>query len=229
MVNLGSRCCFATITTGKNVLRSSTLDDSLILHRLFHVGVRLCKPRKRYQWRKDRQPANTQLAVDGEEVLETRRTYGGRSKVKAVFKNKGVYTLKSQGIELQVPILDIIHSASHKDHVKNKIMTKGAIVQIDGTEFRNRLANSTFTKPTSEHNQETEPVPNSSSNEEQPESPSTCGEDKALLELVKSGKLYGRITTRPGQVGLCDGYVLEGTELETTLKKFAIDTDTGNL
>ena len=42
------------------------------------------------------------------------------------------------GIELQVPILDIIHSASHKDHVKNKIMTKGAIVQIDGTEFRNR-------------------------------------------------------------------------------------------
>ena len=43
------------------------------------------------------------------------------------------------GIELQVPILDIVHSASHKDHVRKKIMTKGAIVQIDGTEFRNRL------------------------------------------------------------------------------------------
>ena len=31
-------------------------------------------------------------------MLETRRTFGGRSKVKAVLKNKGVYALKSQGI-----------------------------------------------------------------------------------------------------------------------------------
>jgi len=55
-----------------------------------------------------------------------------------------------------------------------------------------------------------------------------------IPEFTVSNKLSfifttGRITTRPGQVGLCDGYVLEGTELETTLKKFAIDTDTGNL
>lgn len=33
----------------------------------------------------------------------------------------------------------------------------------------------------------------------------------------------GRITTRPGQVGLCDGYILEGTELQSMLEKLQLN------
>ena len=40
-----------------------------------------------------------------------------------------------------------------------------------------------------------------------------------FFELLNKGKLYACITTRPGQVGKADGYLLEGKELEFYLKK----------
>lgn len=43
-------------------------------------------------------------------------------------------------------------------------------------------------------------------------------EDK-LVEQFGNGKLYACISSRPGQVGKADGYILEGEELEFYLKK----------
>ena len=40
-----------------------------------------------------------------------------------------------------------------------------------------------------------------------------------FFELMNKGKLYACITSRPGQVGKADGYLLEGKELEFYLKK----------
>ena len=38
--------------------------------------------------------------------------------------------------------------------------------------------------------------------------------DPALDEQFATGRLYACIASRPGQCGRCDGYVLEGKELE---------------
>ena len=38
--------------------------------------------------------------------------------------------------------------------------------------------------------------------------------DPALDEAFASGRLLACISSRPGQVGRCDGYILEGKELE---------------
>jgi len=43
--------------------------------------------------------------------------------------------------------------------------------------------------------------------------------EKALADQFLSGKLLACITSRPGQVGRADGYILEGKELEFYLKK----------
>jgi len=43
--------------------------------------------------------------------------------------------------------------------------------------------------------------------------------EKALAEQFLSGKLLACITSRPGQVGRADGYILEGKELEFYLRK----------
>ena len=40
-----------------------------------------------------------------------------------------------------------------------------------------------------------------------------------FFDLLNKGKLYACITSRPGQVGKADGYLLEGKELEFYLKK----------
>jgi len=43
--------------------------------------------------------------------------------------------------------------------------------------------------------------------------------DKKVIDQFTSGKLLACISSRPGQSGRCDGYVLEGRELEFYLKK----------
>jgi len=43
--------------------------------------------------------------------------------------------------------------------------------------------------------------------------------DPALEEQFTAGRLYACVASRPGQCGRCDGYVLEGEELQFYLKK----------
>jgi len=43
--------------------------------------------------------------------------------------------------------------------------------------------------------------------------------EEHLVEQFASGRLLACIASRPGQSGRCDGYVLEGKELEFYLKK----------
>lgn len=42
--------------------------------------------------------------------------------------------------------------------------------------------------------------------------------DPALDDAFASGRLYACISSRPGQSGRCDGYILEGKELEFYVK-----------
>jgi small subunit ribosomal protein S8e len=43
--------------------------------------------------------------------------------------------------------------------------------------------------------------------------------DAHVSEQFQTGRLYACISSRPGQCGRCDGYVLEGKELEFYVKK----------
>ena len=43
--------------------------------------------------------------------------------------------------------------------------------------------------------------------------------DALLADQMLTGRLYAAISSRPGQCGRCDGYVLEGRELEFYVRK----------
>ena len=45
--------------------------------------------------------------------------------------------------------------------------------------------------------------------------------EKVLDHQFASGRLYAKITSRPGQSGRCDGYILEGPELAFYQKMMA--------
>jgi len=45
--------------------------------------------------------------------------------------------------------------------------------------------------------------------------------EQAVAEQFKTGKIYARITSRPGQCGRADGYILEGEELAFYVKKMS--------
>lgn len=44
---------------------------------------------------------------------------------------------------------------------------------------------------------------------------------RELDDQFAGGRLYAAISSRPGQCGRCDGYILEGKELEFYLKKLS--------
>jgi small subunit ribosomal protein S8e len=48
---------------------------------------------------------------------------------------------------------------------------------------------------------------------------STRSLDTGLGDQFKTGRVYAKISSRPGQSGRCDGYILEGEELAFYLKK----------
>ncbi len=43
--------------------------------------------------------------------------------------------------------------------------------------------------------------------------------DQHVADQFNQGRLYACIASRPGQCGRCDGYILEGKELEFYVKK----------
>ncbi len=43
--------------------------------------------------------------------------------------------------------------------------------------------------------------------------------DQQLKDQFNTGRLYACIASRPGQSGRCDGYILEGKELEFYVRK----------
>lgn len=45
--------------------------------------------------------------------------------------------------------------------------------------------------------------------------------DPKLEEQFSTGRLYAAISSRPGQSGRADGYLLEGPELEFYLRKMS--------
>jgi len=118
-------------------------------------------------------------------------------------------------------ILDVVYNSSNNELVRTKALVKNAIIQVDPTPFkawyeqhygvkvgvkkaqRKAAAEETADKKLSNHVQR-----------KQAERQKTRTLDPALEEAFASGRLLCAVSSRPGQSGRCDGYVLEGKELE---------------
>lgn len=165
--------------------------------------------RLRSEWRVDRAPANTKLG--DEEIVVKRKAFGGRSKMKAEQVCDGNYTLMSKSITEKMKILDIIHSDAGHHYRENKIMAKGTVITVDVSSLQEKIdfRDLLFNKEQSSITDENDIIENH------------------IKELLSKGQVYAKITSRPGQVGFCDGHILEGNELLQTVNK--IKTEYGLL
>lgn len=114
--------------------------------------------------------------------------------------------------------------------VRTNTLTKSAIVQIDATPFRNfyetfygntigksKRARQTTTEAKTES---TEQVKKSKKVERKLASRQALSKIEPAVEgQFANGRLYAVISSRPGQSGRADGYILEGEELAFYLRK----------
>lgn len=135
--------------------------------------------------------------------------------------DSGSFSWGSEAISRKTRIIDVVYNASNNELVRTKTLVKSAIVQVDATPFR-QWYESHYGEVLGKKRAADADASKKASNSVQKKQ--AARKDLAKVESLvddqfTTGRLYAIITSRPGQSGRCDGYVLEGKELEFYLKK----------
>jgi small subunit ribosomal protein S8e len=197
--------------------------DSLHKRRL--TGGKKPKYHKKRKFEMGRQMAMTKI---GQKRIRTVRCRGGNLKFRALRLDTGNFSWGSEVCTRKTRVLDVVYNASNNELVRTKTLVKGAIVQIDATPFRQwyeahyGVSVGRKNKKGKEDEKAEEPKTQSKSVlakiAKRQESRSL---DTNLNSQFDTGRLLACISSRPGQCGRCDGYVLEGKELEFYVKRMA--------
>ena len=171
-----------------------------------------------------RPSSNTRL---GEKRIRPLRVKGGNIKQRALRLNTGNFNWQSEGIALKTKILNVVYNASNNELVRTNTLVKNTIVVVDATPFRKYLGKEYFGK----NDDKFEVNFNWETTEEAKKADPKSKETKyirrrannriehSIQNGIAKGHLFACISSRPGQCGRADGYLLEGKELEFYSRK----------
>merc|ERR1712198_436532 len=168
-----------------------------------------------------RPAANTKLAPHRVRVVRTR---GGNRKFRALRIDQGNFAWGSEAQARKTRIVDVVYNASNNELVRTKTLVKNCIVLIDATPFKlwykNHYGITLGIKGQAMGVVDTEAK---NSSKVKAKHKARCDNerklDARLAEQFVSGRILACISSRPGQSGRCDGYILEAAELEFYWKK----------
>lgn len=188
------------------------------LHKRSHTGAKRAQFRKKRKFELGRQPANTKI---GPKRIHSVRTRGGNQKFRALRVETGNFSWASEGVSRKTRIASVAYHPSNNELVRTNTLTKSAVVQIDATPFRQWYENHYGQSLGKKKNAaEEEPVKRSKKVERKLAARLGAAVVEPSLDLqFGAGRLYAVISSRPGQSGRCDGYILEGEELAFYLRR----------
>ncbi|CAI8032315.1 40S ribosomal protein S8 [Geodia barretti] len=180
--------------------------------------------RKKRKFEMGRPPANTKLAP---KRIHKVRTRGGNIKYRALRLDSGNFSWGSEAMTRKTRLLDVVYNASNNELVRTKTLVKNCIVQIDATPFRQwyeqHYGLPIGRKKSQQRKEDEEDVLNrkrsSHIQRKLASRKSHAKVEQHVEEQFLTGRLLACVASRPGQSGRCDGYLLEGRELEFYQKK----------
>merc|ERR1712099_233758 len=154
------------------------------------------------------------------------RVSGGNIKRRALRLDTGNFSWGSEAIARKARIIDTVYNASNNELVRTKTLVKNAIISIDAAPFRQwyeahyatPLGRKKGVKLTEAEEAVLNKKRSKKTQKKYDERRKTAKVEQSLEEQFITGKIYACISSRPGQCGRCDGYVLEGKELEFYMK-----------
>ncbi|GAU46285.1 hypothetical protein TSUD_175020 [Trifolium subterraneum] len=177
-----------------------------------------------------RQPANTKLS--GNKTVRRIRVRGGNVKWRALRLDTGNFSWGSEAVTRKTRLLDVVYNSSNNELVRTQTLVKSAIVQIDAAPFKQwylqhygveigRKKKTASKKDSAEEAEVVaEEVKKSDHVQRKLEQRQKDRQlDPHIEEQFGGGRLLACISSRPGQCGRSDGYILEGKELEFYMKK----------
>ncbi|KAK0225950.1 ribosomal protein S8e/ribosomal biogenesis NSA2 [Armillaria fumosa] len=191
-------------------------------HKRSASGAQRAHYRKKRKFELGRQPANTKL---GAKRIHTVRVRGGNLKYRALRLDGGNFAWASEQVTRKTRIIGVTYNASNNELVRTNTLVKSAIIQIDATPFR-QWYEAHYAQPVTKKGkvqpaaEDAEPKKLSNHVKRVLEERKKDAKIDPLLESqFAAGRLYAAISSRPGQSGRADGYILEGRELEFYLRK----------
>jgi len=111
------------------------------------------------------------------------------------------------------------------EYIRTNTLVKNSVIQIDGTPFRQwyeqHYGVQLIKKKKAKEGEEAEVQKKIGKKLQAKQKERQTGRvlDSNIEEQFHTGRLYACISSRPGQSGRADGYILEGDELKFYLKK----------
>ncbi|RRT64712.1 hypothetical protein B296_00041646 [Ensete ventricosum] len=185
-----------------------------------------------YRYELGRQPANTKLSSN--KTVRRVRVRGGNVKWRALRLDSGNYSWGSEAVTRKTRILDVVYNASNNELVRTQTLVKSAIVQVDAAPFkqwylqhygveigRKKKAPAASKKDAMEEGEAAAEEEKKSNHVTRKLEKRQQGRklDPHIEDQFGAGRLLACISSRPGQCGRADGYILEGKELEFYMKK----------
>ena len=169
---------------------------------------------KKRKYEMGRPSSNTKL---GAKKVTTVRTMGGNKKFRALRLETGNFSWGTESCTRRTRIVDVMYNASSNELVRTKTLVKNCIIAIDATPFK-------------QFYEQHYGVVLGKKGEEPAKRSKTVAKKLAarlaanpILENLGSqfdqGRILACVSSRPGQSGRCDGYILEGKELDFYLRK----------
>jgi small subunit ribosomal protein S8e len=189
-------------------------------HKRRHTGGRRAQFRKKRKFELGRPAAGTKI---GEKRIHEVRGRGGNIKFRALRLDAGNFSWGTEVCTRKVRVLDVSYNASNNELVRTKTLVKGAIIVIDAHPFKDWYENHYgvqigLKKAGGEAAVREQPSIDLTQKSTKVQEKLKGRQKERALEPVldhqfASGRLLAKISSRPGQTGRCDGYVLEGKEL----------------
>jgi len=198
-------------------------------HKRRSTGGKKKSWRKKRKYELGRQGAMTKLSSN--KTVRRIRVRGGNSKFRALRLDTGNFSWGSEAVTRKSRILDVMYNASNNELVRTQTLVKNAIIQVDAAPFRTWYSQhfgleigkkkKSAVKKEEEGAEATEEEKKQSKNVLKKIAKRQEGQklDSHLEVQFASGRLLACISSRPGQCGRSDGYILEGKELEFYQKK----------
>jgi len=193
-------------------------------HKRRKTGGKRPQPHKKRKFELGRPAAQTKL---GAKRIHTVRTRGGNKKYRALRLDIGNFSWGSEGIAKKTRIIDVMYHPSNNELVRTKTLTKSTIVQIDAVPFRQwyeshyalPLGRKKGVKLTEAEEAVLNRKRSAKSEKKVAVKQRRAKVEQGLEEQFQAGRVLACVASKPGQCGRCDGYVLEGKELDFYMKK----------
>jgi small subunit ribosomal protein S8e len=176
---------------------------------------------KKRKFEMGRVPTMTKL---GQKKCILVRGRGGNIKRRALRADHGSWSWGSEAVAFKSRVIDVVYNSTNNELVRTKTLVKNAIVFVDATPFRQwylkKYDVELNKKKLEESNKAREGMKRSGHLKATlAQRGKTRTLDAKVGDQFTSGRLLACISSRPGQSGRLDGYILEGRELEFYQKK----------